>query len=251
MLIVGNWKAYIEDPKKAKALFERAKKASVHRGRKKGVEIVVAPPAPFIGLLAEGNRSKIALAGQDVSDTTGGAQTGEVTAGALKGMGARFVIIGHSERRARGESDAVIAAKTQHVLAAGLTPIVCVGETERDADAHYLPALRAQIASVLSPLEVAERSQIILAYEPVWAIGKSAAEAITPHELTEMVRYIRKVLHEFIPVSAVSDVRILYGGSVEPGNIGALVAEGEVAGFLVGRASTDATTFAELIQALT
>lgn len=249
MLIIGNWKAYVEEPKKAIALFEAAKKLTGSRTKKK-VGIVLAPPAPYLGMLAAGNKSKIELGAQDVSETSGGAQTGELSAGTLKAAGMKYVILGHSERRARGESEASIAVKAQHVLSQGLTPVLCVGETERDADARYLHVLRSQISNILGPLEPTERERVIIAYEPVWAIGKSAAEAITPHDLNEMVLYIRKSLGDLIPQAAIPQVRIIYGGSVDEGNIKALAEGGGVDGFLVGRASTDPKAFAALVEAV-
>jgi triosephosphate isomerase len=243
MMIVSNWKAYVEDPAKAKALVAAGKRASA-----KGIEVVLAPPAPLIGMFA-GTRS-IALAAQDLSDSTGGAATGETTAALLAGMGVTHVILGHSERRAMGETDALIASKVRHALAHGLIPIVCVGERERDADAGYLAFLRSQIASIFEPLSPKERGRIILAYEPIWAIGKSAAESIASRDLHEMVLYIQKVLGEFFPGKTAQDIPILYGGSVEPANIRELAAGGQVQGFLVGHASVEPATYAALAKAL-
>lgn len=250
MLIIGNWKAYVEDPKKALLLLEAAKKLVAIRGKGKKLEIVLAPPAPFLGMLSAGNKSKVSIGAQDVSETTGGPQTGEVSVGAVKSIGVRYVILGHSERRARGESEASISIKAQHVLSQGLIPVVCVGESERDAEATYLHVLRAQIAAVLGPLQPDERERVVIAYEPVWAIGKSAAEAITPRDLHEMVLYIRKSLGDLVAQAAISNVRIIYGGSVDEGNIRVLAEDGGVDGFLVGRASTDPKIFTALIEAV-
>ncbi|KND50044.1 MAG: triose-phosphate isomerase [Parcubacteria bacterium C7867-008] len=241
MLFVGNWKAYIESPQKAKALFAAAKRVA---GRK-GIRIVLAPSAPYLGLLAPGNRSKVAFALQDISDSTGGAATGEITAAAAQALGARYVIVGHSERRARGENDDVVRSKTQHVLAHGMTPILCVGEHERDADAQYLQFIRAQITAVFSALSAKERTQVIIAYEPVWAIGPQATGVITPEDLSEMILYIRKVLGEYPSVN-----QVLYGGSVEAGNARSLAAGSGIDGFLVGRASTDVQNLTSLIKAV-
>lgn len=242
MLIIANWKAYVESKQKAKALFASAKRLA---GRK-GIEIVLAPPAPYIGLLAPGNRSKVAFAAQDISDTTGGAATGENTAAAYADLGTRYAIVGHSERRALGESDACIASKAQHALAHGMIPVLCIGERERDAEAHYLAFIRGQITSVFSVLTPQERLQVVVAYEPVWAIGKTANEAITPEDLTEMILYIRKVLGE----QASSAIKVLYGGSVEPGNARSLAGGSGIDGFLVGHASTDPKEFTALVKAV-
>lgn len=248
MLIVGNWKAYVESRTKAKALHAGAKRL----GAKGAHEIVVAPPAPYIGLLvpARPGKETAALAAQDVSVTVGGAETGEVAAGALADLGVRYVIVGHSERRAHGESDAVILEKVRHALAHGMTPILCVGETERDPEARYLAQVRQQVSVVFAALSPKERLQMVIAYEPVWAIGKSGAEAITADDLSEMVLYIRKVLGDTMPGRANQKVRVLYGGSVEPGNARMLAAGSGIDGFLVGRASTDVATFSALVKAV-
>jgi triosephosphate isomerase len=246
MLIVGNWKAYVQSTEKAKKLFAHAKRLA----SRQGVEIVLAPPAPYLGMFAPGNRSKVSFAAQDLSLSTGGATTGEITAATLSGLGVEYVILGHSERRAMGETDQMIAEKVQHALANKLTPIVCVGEKERDQDAQYLKGLRAQIAAIFTPLSHKERMQTVIAYEPIWAIGKTAAEAITSQDLMEMMLYIRKVLTEYIPGRGAEKVRLIYGGSVEPANARQLAGGTGVDGFLPGHASVDPESFAALVKAV-
>ncbi|HRH55507.1 MAG TPA: triose-phosphate isomerase [Candidatus Paceibacterota bacterium] len=248
MLIVGNWKAYVESKIKAKALYASAKRLAT----KGDHEIVVCPSLPYIGMLAPAKPVKggVELGAQDVSVTVGGAETGEVTAGLLKELGVRYVIAGHSERRARGESSETIVEKARHALAHGMVPILCVGEQERDAEAEYLKHIRRQVSAVFSVLTPKERLATVIAYEPLWAIGKSGNEAITPTDLSEMTLYIRKVLADFMPGRANLKVRILYGGSVEPTNIRALAGGSGIDGFLVGRASTDVATFSALVKAV-
>lgn len=244
MLIVANWKAYVEDLDKAKKLFAVSKKLT----RTTRVSIVLAPPAPLLSLFAIGNKSKVAFAAQDISKTAGGAQTGEVTAGACEAAGAAYVIVGHSERRALGDSNAVIVEKLSRAYAQGLVPILCVGESERDGGGRYLAVIREQLMHILKSLTPKERAKLIVAYEPLWAIGHAAAQAIDANDLTEMTLYIRKVLAEFSGKNARSIV--LYGGSVEPTNIRALAAGSNVDGFLVGHASVDPVVFKALVQAL-
>lgn len=246
MIIVANWKAYVPDVSRGKKLFALAKRLAASTKTK----IVLAPSAPIVGLLAAGNRSKVAFAAQDISASTDGAMTGESTAAAFANAGVTYTIVGHSERRLLGETDDIVAEKMQRALAQGLTPILCVGEKERDSSAEYLSVLRAQIGTALAPLTSKERLNVIIAYEPVWAIGKTAAEAISGSDLTEMVLYIRKVLGEHLPHKAPSRIPVLYGGSVEPGNIRELAAASQVEGFLVGRASVDSVSFAGLVKAL-
>ena len=246
MLIVANWKAYVESAVKAKKLAALARRLA----NETKVKIVLAPPAPLAGLLAASNSSKVAYAAQDVSETTGGAETGESTAQLYGDLGLSYTLVGHSERRAKGETDAVIAEKVAHALAHGLIPILCVGERARDSEAHYLSFIRAQIAAVFESLSQKERLQMVIAYEPIWAIGKTAAEAITPADLAEMVLYIRKVLGEYLPHKAPARIPVLYGGSVESGNARDLARASGIDGFLVGHASVDLLTFAALVKAV-
>ena len=246
MLVVANWKAYIEDAAKAKKLVTTAKRLA----RGGSVELVLAPPAPLVGLITRLKRGSVALAAQDVSATTGGAQTGEVTAAAFATAGAAFAIVGHSERRAAGDTDSIVAQKLQHAIAHNLTPILCVGERVRDEEGRYLGVIRDSLVTPLAGLTAKERSVVVVAYEPIWAIGKTAADAIEPSDLHETVLYVRKILAELLPGRSASQARILYGGSVEPGNARALAGETGIDGFLVGHASVDPETFSALVKAV-
>ncbi len=246
MLIVANWKAYVEDADKAKKLAAAAKRlASASRDT-----IVLAPPAPLLGALALRNTSRVAFAAQDVSETTGGARTGEITAQAYAAAGASYAIVGHSERRADGETEAAIALKISHALAHGLVPILCVGEKERDGEGRYLAFIREELTAAIGALSPKERQHIVIAYEPLWAIGKTAEAAIGAGDLAEMVLYIRKVIAELLPGKNAKRIRVLYGGSVEPSNVRDLAAGSGIDGFLIGHASTDPRTFAELVRQL-
>lgn len=245
MLIVSNWKAYVESMTTAKALYAAA--AKLAKGRKH--EIVLAVPAPYLGLLS-GLKSSVALAAQDISATLGGATTGEVTAGLVQNLGAAYVLVGHSERRAMGETNEVVLEKLKHALAHGLTPILCVGEHERDADAQYLKEIRLELSSVFDGLTQKERMTVVIAYEPIWAIGKTASEAITKEDLREMVSYIRKVLGDYLPGKAPGKTRVLYGGSAEATNAPVLALDTGIDGFLVGHASSDVATYSALVKAL-
>ena len=247
MLIVGNWKAYVESEKKAKQLVTAAKKAA---DTYKKVRVVVAPPAPYIALLADGKKSKLYFASQDVSEVISGPHTGESTAAVLSDAGVQYSIVGHSERRAKGESDELISLKTKQAISEGIIPILCIGERERDVDAQYLSFVRAQIAEVMKPLSPKERAQVIFAYEPVWAIGKSADQSVTPEDLTEMVLYIRKALGEYLPAKSAAQCTIIYGGAVEPSNAQALAEGTGIQGFLVGHASADPKSFTAIIKAV-
>ncbi len=246
MLIVANWKAYVDDLKRAKALFALSKRLTL----RSKLRIVLAPPAPLLGALAVGNASKIAFAAQDVSATTGGAHTGENVASTFASVGATYAIVGHSERRALGDTNSIATEKVSHALAHGLVPILCIGEQTRDGEGRYLSTLRQEITSVFAPLSLRERKNIVIAYEPLWAINKTAAMAIDVRDLNETVGYIRKVLSEFLPGKSAQELPILYGGSVEPANVRGLVGGSGVDGFLVGHASVDPETFSALVTAL-
>jgi len=246
MLIVANWKTYVETKDKGKNLFTAAKRLALVRGTK----MVLVPPAPLLGFLAPGNRTKVSFGAQDITLAQSSAATGEVTAQLVKNMGAEYVIVGHSERRAMGETDTTVKEKVDRVLAHKLTPIVCVGENVRDEDATYLKFLRTRIAAFMQPLSPKDRLKVVIAYEPVWAIGKTSAEAISASDLAEMVLYIRKVLGEYIPANAAAKATILYGGSVDALNVRAIAKGTGIDGLLVGRASTDTTTLTALVKAL-
>lgn len=240
MLIVANWKTYVDTVEKAKKLRLTARRLTDK------ANIVLAMPYPYLGMFG---KSKVGLAAQDISESTK-VDTGEVTGSMLASVNASYVIVGHSERRARGEGDALILEKVRRALAHKLTPILCIGESERDMDAKYLAVVRAQLHAVFQPLSQKERLSVVVAYEPVWAIGKTASESIQSTDLAEMVLYIRKVLGEYLPGKSAAKVTILYGGSTEPGNVRALAAGSGIDGFLVGHASVDAPTFAALVKAI-
>lgn len=247
MLIVANWKAYVEELAKAKKLFATSKRLAAATGSR----IVLAPPAPLLGTLAVRNKSKVAFSAQDISVTTGGAKTGEATAQAYAAAGATYAIIGHSERREAGDTDAIIAEKLSHALAQGLSPILCIGERQRDSEGRYLGLVREELTLAIESLAPKERAKVIVAYEPLWAIGRDAEHSISSNDLAEMVLYIRKVLAELLTGKSSTGTLVLYGGSVEPGNVRDLAASSGVDGFLIGHSSTDPGTFSLLVKQLT
>ncbi len=246
MLIVANWKAYVEDLEKAKKLVLAARRVA----RTTRHSIVLAPPAPLLGAFSTKDGGGVTFAAQDVSSGVGGAETGEATAAAYAAAGASYTLVGHSERRAQGETNSQIAEKVARALAHGLIPIICVGESERDEEGRYLSVIREEITTALSPLEPRERAGVVVAYEPLWAIGKGALFAISSSDLAEMTLYIRKVLAELLPGKSSSQSQVLYGGSVEPDNIRVLAGGSGVDGFLIGHASVDPVTFTKLVTEL-
>jgi len=244
MLIVANWKAYIEDFEKAERLVSISKRVA----KTTSCDIVLAPPAVFLSNLASKNTSKVTFSAQDISATAGGAQTGENTAQMYATSGASYSIIGHSERRAEGDTNDIISVKLSLALSRGLTPILCVGEKEHDSEGRYLTFIREEIVSALTDLSQKQRIKIIIAYEPLWAIGHSADSAIDSSNLTEIILYIRKILSSLLSEKSAEKVKILYGGSVKPENIRVLAEASPIDGFLIGHASTDEEVFSALLK---
>ncbi len=244
-LIVGNWKTYIEkaeDAKKLATAIRRKARLFTH------ASVVVAPAFTHLSVVgAVCAASPIGLAAQTVAVDE--PHTGAVTARMLKAQKVSTVIVGHSERRRfDAETDAMIAAALDAVQSAGLTALLCVGESERDPGGAHFAVIAEQLETALRPRGVGGATKLVIAYEPVWAIGKRADEAINVTELQEMVIFIRKQLTDLFGRAAAASVPILYGGSVEATNAPELLESG-VAGFLVGRASTKAESFTELIIA--
>ena len=211
------------------------------------VGLVVCAPAPYLGEVAAALRgSAIAWGAQDCSSHASGAFTGEVSAAMLAEFGCRFVIVGHSERRAmHGESDLLVAEKAQRALANGLTPIICVGETLAERDAGRTEAVvDRQLAAVIDLLGVATE-KAVLAYEPVWAIG--TGRTATPAQAQAVHAHLRTALAAASPHG--KDICILYGGSVKPDNAASLFTEADIDGGLIGGASLNAEPFVAICKA--
>lgn len=214
-----------------------------------GVEIVFFPPAPLLARVVEIVAGRAAVGGQNCHWEAEGAFTGEVSAPQIAATGARFVLVGHSERRhGFGETDEQCARKLRAVLAAGLGPMLCVGETlqERDQGRQRAVVLR-QLSRAAGGLSRADYERLHVAYEPVWAIGTGRTAA--PIDAQEMHVAIREMLASIATPAVASGIPILYGGSVKPDNARALLAEGEIDGALVGGASLDGGDFAAIVEA--
>ncbi len=211
------------------------------------IDIAIAPPFLALPAVAEVlAQSRIGVAAQNVHAESSGAFTGEVSLGMLQEAGVTLVIIGHSERRQLfGETDAGVNAKTRATVDAGLTPIVCVGETleEREAERTFA-VIDRQIGDGLSGLSADQVANLVVAYEPVWAIG--TGRNATPGQADAVHRHIRAQLASRFGEAAAAS-RVIYGGSVKPGNVAELGAQPDVDGALVGGASLDPTSFAEIV----
>ncbi len=243
--VAANWKMY----KTVQEAFVYAKEFARLVKDVADVEIVLAPPFTAIHTVAEAARNtNVGVAGQNLHFEREGAFTGETSGGMLKEAGAEYVIVGHSERRTLfGETDQIVARKLAAALAADLCPIACIGETldERERGETFA-VLDRQIRDGLVPsIPLAEIAKLVVAYEPVWAIG--TGRTATAEQAQEAHAHIRRRLREHYGEEAASACRVIYGGSVKPGNIRDLVAQPDVDGALVGGASLDPNAFAEIV----
>jgi triosephosphate isomerase len=244
-VIAGNWKMFktLSETRAFLEAFKPLVASSTH------CEVIVAPPYTALAAAAEAARgSAITIAAQDVHWEKEGAFTGEVSTKMLAEAGCRAVILGHSERRQFfGETDATVAKKVKAALEAELTPIVCVGELLAEREAGQTNAvLERQFVGGLDALTGSEFSRILLAYEPVWAIG--TGRTATPEMAAEAHRHLRQVAAARFTHERASALRILYGGSVKPDNIRGLMAQMEIDGALVGGASLDPQSFASIVN---
>jgi triosephosphate isomerase len=233
--LIANWKMNI--PPEGIASFLDAMKDA---------DVVIAPPFVYLKYVA----AKFANAGaQNCADQKSGAFTGEVSADMLRDCGARFVIVGHSERRTiYGEDDALIARKLAMAIDAGLTPVLCIGENEQQRErGHAVSFCSDQLRAAVIP-QLATAKEVIVAYEPIWAIG--TGRNATSDIVAEIVGAIRDALERFWPEGLAQRTPILYGGSVKPDNVDDLIEEGRIDGFLVGGASLDSKKFLALAEAM-
>ncbi len=242
-MIVGNWKMNPETLEEAKELFAALTKKAA--ASKKAIAMI-APSSTFIQALSA-KKSTIIIGAQDVARESKGAFTGSVSAKAVKSVGAKFAIIGHSEKRAEGDTDEIVAKKVGQAIEAGLEVILCVGEKERDEQAKYLRVIRDQILVVFASVKDKKKlSTIAIAYEPVWKIG--AQTAMIPSEVHEMSIYIKKVVGEALGNKAGLKTPVLYGGSVTHENAHGILTEGSVDGLLIGRQSLEAEAFGTILS---
>ncbi len=248
-IVIANWKMNPVTAGEAKALFTQIKKKA---SLLKRTHVVIAPPSLYINLSTQNTKKtkNFFVGAQNVHTQTSGAYTGEISASMLKDSGVSYVIVGHSERRAMGETDELVSKKVQTVLSNKMIPVLCVGEREHDQNGLYLSTLSNQIKNSLAGILKLDVAHVVIAYEPVWAIGKTAGEAMDSHKLHETTLFIKKVLGELYGRPLSDTVKIIYGGSVEAGNASELMQNGNVSGFLVGHASLSAQTFTEILKSV-
>jgi triosephosphate isomerase len=245
-IVAGNWKMNLD---RAKAR-ELAAAVAGRRGEAASAELVLCPPAVYLETVGHAIAgSGVALGAQNMHDKASGAFTGEVAPPMLVDMGCRYVILGHSERRTLfGETDAGVNAKAKAALAAGLVPIVCVGETLEEREAGRTAAVvTGQVQGSLAGLSPAELEKVVVAYEPVWAIG--TGKVATPEQAQEVHALIRGLLGRLSAADVAARVRIQYGGSVKPDNAAELARQPDIDGALVGGASLKADDFLGIARA--
>jgi len=244
-IVAGNWKMY----KTSAEAVQLIKELLVEVSEVRDVDMVVCPPFTAIEsvawILGDG---PVKIGAQNMHWIEQGPYTGEISARMLLTSGCRYVILGHSERRTHfAETDAIVNQKLKAALAASLIPIVCVGETLPEHDQGQTEnVVRDQLLGALQDLPAAQLQGLVLAYEPVWAIG--TGRTATPEQANEVHRYLRQLLADHYGRSLASGLRIQYGGSVNPENAGALLDQSEIDGVLVGGASLEAVSFARIIK---
>ena len=238
-ILVANWKNNPGSLDEAAALLRRLSK---NRRFYQKLSFFIAPPLPYFESVIEKAGGFARLASQDIFfPPRSGAYTGKVTPDILKSFGVRIAILGHSENRALGETDEEVSKKVRFSIRAGIAPLVCIGEPSQDKDGEHFEFLRGQLRASLAGLKKrSDAVKLVIAYEPVWAVGSGAAGSMEPAELAQSVIFIKKVLSDMYDRATAERIAILYGGSVDPVNAGALLRQTKIRGLLIGRASLNA-----------
>jgi triosephosphate isomerase len=246
-LIIGNWK--MNPDNKAEALRE-FKKIKTAAGKMQNVQTVVAVPFPYLGLLSkEVSGHRCVLAAQDMFWESIGSFTGEVSPAQLKDLGVNYVLLGHSERRALGETDENVSKKLQIAMKYAMTPVVCIGEVARDRNNGHYQFVRDQVINSLAGLPKSALPRIVIAYEPVWAISSNKnAEPATAEDAEEMIIFIQKVIAEHFKLKKVPKMTFIYGGSSNSENAEELLSKEVIDGLLPGRASLDPKEFIAMLK---
>ena len=248
-IAAGNWKMNTS-PASARELVQGV--LAGYKSYSGGAEVIFSPPMPFLAMVAEGvgDTPGVHVAAQNLHQAESGAYTGETAASMLTAIGVSHVLIGHSERREYfHEDNALLAAKIDRALAHGLTPIYCIGETLQQREAgQMLDVIRTQVSEGAFHLDAAAFGKLVIAYEPVWAIGTGVTAS--PEQAQEVHQFIRSLITEKYGDAVANDTSILYGGSVKPDNAAELFAKPDIDGGLVGGASLKAADFVAIIHAL-
>jgi triosephosphate isomerase len=246
-IVVANWKMNPHLQKDAETLFKNTIKEIKNA---KNNKIIICPPFPFLFIAQKSKNKKIILGAQNCSKEIDGSHTGQVSVEMLKSMKVNYVIVGHSENRTLGEDNKIINKKILNLFKFKISPILCIGETYRDKDGVYLSFIEEQIKVCLSGVSFTQIKNIIIAYEPVWAIGVNATREATKEEFMEIKIFIKKVISDLYDAKIAHSIPILYGGSVNPDNAKSFVQEGRADGLLVGRDSINYKKFGAILSTL-
>lgn len=239
-IIVANWKMNPLSKPGALALYT----SLLEKAKGQKSLTVICPPAVWLGFLTGSRPTNLYLGGQNSSEVKEGAQTGEISAWQLASAGADFCLVGHSETRARGESDALVNLKIKTLLKAGLIVLFCIGEKERDREGRYLTELKEQISVGLKGVSKKDISRVVICYEPLFAIGGKKAD--TPEEFTHSSLFIKKTIGQLYGAKIGQEAKVLYGGSVNKSNAEDFLIAG-ADGLLVGRESLRSSAFGQVI----
>ena len=246
-LIVANWKMNPGSAEKAKEIASEINKKFKSSD---DLQLVICPPFIFLNEVSKiiSQSKNIILGAQDIFVGQGVSHTGEVGIKLLKSAGVKYVLVGHSERREALDTNDVVKEKMMGSLKEGLKVILCVGEKERNEHGDHYHEVRKQIENAIIKLPKGLIKNLIIAYEPVWAIGKPENEAIKPDQLHEITIFIKRLVSDILGAKEVGKVKILYGGSVTKNNFKEIIEKGNVDGLLIGRESLKINNFLELIR---
>lgn len=249
-IIIANWKMNPASPREAKRIFAGVRRTA---GRLKKVETVICPPFVYLPMFRGSTSKHLQLGAQDLfweNPPAGkGSYTGEISAEMLKELGVKYVIVGHSERRRYfGETNEIINKKIKTALGAGLKVVFCVGEKERNPGEDYLRFVKEEIMAGLKGVQRRFLKNLIIAYEPIWAIGKKGGAADAPEDILQMALYIRRILLFAAGKDLARAISVLYGGSVDPKNAEGFLRAAGVQGLLVGHESLVPKDFNQILK---
>jgi len=244
-IIIGNWKMNPETAKEAQGVFSDV--ALGVKGFRK-TSVVICAPSVFLEAMNALKIKGVSLGAENCFFGDVGPYTGEISAVQLKNIGVKYVILGHSERRALGEDNELISKKIKSAISAGLKVVLCVGETSRDEAGEYLSFLHDELVESLSKIKKVDLKNLIIAYEPIWAVGKNAPRSATPEDVHQATLLLRKILVEMFGRESGLGVPVIYGGSVNTKNALEMITLGGVDGLLAGRESLDSDKFVEIAR---
>ncbi|MEK7609960.1 MAG: triose-phosphate isomerase [Patescibacteria group bacterium] len=245
-LVIGNWKMNPSTLDEAKKIIKKTRRIA---GRLQHTEVIACPPLVFVfAVISKRDPNTLKIGAQTVSYEEDGPHTGEVSAVMLSDIGVKYVIAGHSEERKNGDTDKIVSRRVKAIVDSGMRAVVCVGEEMRDEGGKYLEILKDQIRNSLAGIPQSRAKNIILAYEPVWAIGDK--EAMRPDQIYEMSIFVKKIFSDIFSQDQAMKVVVLYGGSVNFRNAADIIKTGKVDGLLVGRESVNLPGFIELLKAV-